>query len=82
VINKHHSTKKPRTILKLGDKLEIVKKLERGVSRSVLMSEYDIGSSTLYDIKHSEKKLLEFTTSSEPNNTIANRKDLLHKPKL
>jgi hypothetical protein len=36
--DKHHSTKKPRIILKLSDKLEIVKKLERGVSRSVLMS--------------------------------------------
>jgi hypothetical protein len=36
--DKHHSTKKPRKILKLSDKLEIVKKLERGVSRSVLMS--------------------------------------------
>jgi hypothetical protein len=35
----------------------------------------------LYDIKHSKKKLLEFTTSSERNNTIANRKSL-HKPKL
>jgi hypothetical protein len=40
--DKHHSTKKPRTILKLSDKLEIVNKLERGVSRSVLMSEYNI----------------------------------------
>jgi hypothetical protein len=39
--DKHHSTKKPRTILKLSDKLEIVKKLERGVSRSVLMSAFD-----------------------------------------
>jgi hypothetical protein len=45
------------------------------------MSEYNIGLSTLYDIKNSKKKLLEFTTSSEPNNTIANRKSL-HKPKL
>jgi hypothetical protein len=45
------------------------------------MSEYNIGSSTLYDVKHSKKKLLEFTTSSKPNNTIANRKSL-HKSKL
>ncbi|XP_053556272.1 jerky protein homolog [Bombina bombina] len=73
--------KRRRNTLKLSDKLEIIKKLESGVSVSVLMETYDIGKSTIYDIKNAKNKILQFTASSEPYNKIAERKSL-HKPKL
>jgi flagellum-specific peptidoglycan hydrolase FlgJ len=39
--------------------------LESGEGRRKLMQEYNIGSSTLYDIKAHKEQLLEFATDSE-----------------
>ncbi|XP_029648022.1 jerky protein homolog [Octopus sinensis] len=72
--------KRKRITLRVSEKLEIIKKMERGIKRSELMTEYNIGSSTLYDIKNSKQRLLDFTTCSEPNNKVTDRKSL-HKPK-
>ena len=75
------SEKKSRRVLSINDKLEIIEKMEQGVSRSALINEYNIGSSTLYDIRRSKPKLLEFIASNDPLPITFNRKNL-RKPKL
>jgi hypothetical protein len=45
------------------------------------MQEYNIGSSTLYDIKARKEQLLEFATDSETYKSIESRRNL-HKPKM
>jgi hypothetical protein len=45
------------------------------------MQEYNIGSSTLYDIKAHKEQLLEFATDSETSKSIEKRHSL-HKPKM
>ena len=43
--------KRKRNVLTLSKKTELVKRMEKGESRSKLMAEYGVGSSTLYDLK-------------------------------
>ncbi len=52
------------------------KKKECGVSDTVLIETYDIGKSTIYDIKKAKIKILGFIASSEAYNKIAERKGL------
>lgn len=62
-------------------RLEIIKRLEKGENRNVLMNEFNIGSSILYDIKKQKDYLMRFAGQSVTANKLASRQ-LLKKPKL
>ncbi len=71
------SEKRKRLVLTIKQKLEIVKRLEKGESRSKIMYEFNVSSSTLYDLKKQKDKLLEFMSNSEgPTKKFVQRKTL------
>ena len=57
--------KRKRVVLTLAQKIELVKRMEKGESRAKLMAEYGVGSSTLYDLKKQKNELLSFVGSTE-----------------
>lgn len=73
--------KRKRVVLTLREKMDICARLEKGESRKVLMQEYNVGMSTLYDIKAHKARLLRFFASSESNKALEQRRTL-HTPKL
>jgi DDE superfamily endonuclease./Tc5 transposase DNA-binding domain./CENP-B N-terminal DNA-binding domain. len=68
--------KRKHVTLTIPQKLEIINRLESGESRSVVMAAYNIGSSTIYDIRKQKDQLRSFLASSE------NVKDLLKRQTL
>ena len=57
--------KRKRNVLTLPKKIELVKRMEKGESRTKLMAEYGIGFSTLYNPKKQKDKLISFVASTE-----------------
>lgn len=69
--------KRKRFVLTLPKKIELVQRLEKGESRSKLMAEYGVSSSTLYDLKKQKDKLLAFVGSTDgPSVAVDKRKSL------
>ena len=69
--------KRKRNVLALSEKIELVKRMEKGESLSKLMAEYGVGSSTLYDLKKQKDKMLSFVGSTDgPSGKIEKRKTL------
>lgn len=58
------STMKKRShdVLPISRKLELLKKLEAGVGRKKLMEEFNMSSSTIYDIKKQKSELYKFVS--------------------
>ncbi|XP_055981316.1 jerky protein homolog [Sorex fumeus] len=73
--------KRKRVVLTLREKIDICTRLERGESRKALMQEYNVGMSTLYDIRAHKAQLLRFFASSDSNSALERRRTL-HTPKL
>ncbi|XP_054446087.1 jerky protein homolog [Pteronotus mesoamericanus] len=73
--------KRKRVVLTLKEKMDVCARLERGESRKALMQEYNVGMSTLYDIKAHKAQLLRFFASSDSNKALERRRTL-HTPKL
>ncbi|XP_028389406.1 jerky protein homolog [Phyllostomus discolor] len=73
--------KRKRVVLTLKEKMDICARLEKGESRKALMQEYNVGMSTLYDIKAHQARLLRFFASSASNKALERRRTL-HTPKL
>nr|XP_044998554.1 jerky protein homolog [Jaculus jaculus]XP_044998555.1 jerky protein homolog [Jaculus jaculus]XP_044998556.1 jerky protein homolog [Jaculus jaculus]XP_044998557.1 jerky protein homolog [Jaculus jaculus]XP_044998558.1 jerky protein homolog [Jaculus jaculus]XP_044998559.1 jerky protein homolog [Jaculus jaculus] len=73
--------KRKRVVLTLREKIDICMRLERGESRKTLMQEYNVGMSTLYDIKAHKAQLLRFFASSDSRQALEQRRTL-HTPKL
>ncbi|XP_012880655.1 PREDICTED: jerky protein homolog [Dipodomys ordii] len=73
--------KRKRVVLTLREKIDICTRLERGESRKALMQEYNVGMSTLYDIKAHKAQLLRFFANSDSNQALEQRRTL-HTPKL
>ncbi|KAM7075488.1 jerky protein homolog [Molossus nigricans] len=73
--------KRKRVVLTLKEKMDICVRLEKGESRKALMQEYNVGMSTLYDIKAHKAQLLRFFASSDCNKALERRRTL-HTPKL
>lgn len=73
--------KRKHVTLTLNQKLEIIKRLEKGENRNVLMNEFNIGSSTIYDIKKQKDELMKFASQSVTTEKLASRQTL-KKPKL
>ncbi|KAI5929461.1 jerky protein homolog [Manis javanica] len=73
--------KRKRVVLTLKEKMDICARLERGESRRALMQEYNVGMSTLYDIKAHKAQLLRFFANSDSSKALERRRTL-HTPKL
>lgn len=73
--------KRKRVVLTLREKIDICTRLERGESRRALMQEYNVGMSTLYDIRAHKAQLLRFFASSASHSALERRRTL-HTPKL
>ena len=52
--------KRKRTSLSIAQKIDILKKLDCGISSKSVQQEYDIGASTVSDIKHAKDKIRSF----------------------
>lgn len=75
------SVKRKHVTLTIPQKLEIIRRLESGESRTSIMEEYNIGSSTIYDIKKRKDQLCSFVASSETMRGLMKRQTL-KQPKL
>jgi len=73
--------KRKHVTLTIPQKLEIIRRLESGESRSVVMAAYNIGSSTIYDIRKQKDQLRLFLASSENVKGLLKRQTL-KQPKL
>jgi hypothetical protein len=78
---KGRGEKRKRVVLTLKEKIDICTRLERGENRKALMQEYNVGMSTLYDIKAHKAQLLRFFANSDSNQALEQRRTL-HTPKL
>lgn len=72
--------KQTRRMLTLSQKIEVIKRLERGERRASVMAEFNVSSSTLYDIKKQKDSLMQFYTSATEK-TMGKRKTI-RKPKM
>ncbi|XP_007938753.1 jerky protein homolog [Orycteropus afer afer] len=78
---KGRGEKRKRVVLTLKEKIDICARLERGENRKALMREYNVGMSTLYDIRAHKAQLLRFVASADCNQALQRRRTL-HTPKL
>lgn len=67
------SRKRKRVTLSIDTKLEILKKLDSGVSLSNIAVEYGIGKSTITDIRKSQEKIKQFAKEAKDNGTVKSR---------
>ncbi|KFD62016.1 hypothetical protein M514_11293 [Trichuris suis] len=68
--------KRKHCTLSIKDKLELLKKLDSGVSVRSLCGMYNIGSSTVYDLKRQKGKLVQFVADSGLGKEMGGRKTL------
>ena len=68
-------------MLTLPKKIKLVRRMEKGESRSKLMAELGVGSSTLYDLKK-QVKLLSFVASTDGPSAKIEKRKTLKGPKL
>lgn len=70
------NSKRKRVVLTITQKLDIIRRLEKGQNKQELMRMFNIGSSTLYDIKSQKEKLMAFASSAETSKASDDRKTL------
>ncbi|GBN85686.1 hypothetical protein AVEN_156696-1 [Araneus ventricosus] len=70
------SNKRKRVILTITQKLDIIRRLERGENKQDLMRKFNIGSSTIYDIKFQKDKFMKFASSAEKSKASDERRTL------
>ncbi|KAM4834142.1 tigger transposable element-derived protein 2 [Thomomys bottae] len=68
--------KRKRVVLTIKDKLDIIKKLEEGISFKKLSVVYGIGESTVRDIKKNKERIINYANSSHPTSGISKRKSM------
>ena len=59
------SLKRKRTVVSLETKVAILDRLKKGETQVRLVSEYGIGTSTVFDIKKNEEKILDSATTMD-----------------
>ncbi|UYV75442.1 hypothetical protein LAZ67_13000282, partial [Cordylochernes scorpioides] len=64
-LNKMRQKRGKYRILKLGEKLDVLSDIKKGLSYTTIMQKYKISKTTVYDIKKSELKLAKFVDSTE-----------------
>lgn len=70
---KKPTQKRKHVTLNIKQKLEIIAKLDRGENRNAIMEEYNIGSSTIYDIRNQRAKLEAFVSKTETTKAVETR---------
>lgn len=73
--------RRKRVVLTLREKMDVCARLEKGESRKALMQEYNVGMSTLYDIRAHKARLLRFLAGSACGPALERRRTL-HTPRL
>ena len=73
-LDNRRKQKKNRLPLSTMQKVELLQKLDRGVSVMRLTVEYGVGTTTIYDLKRQRDKLLEFYTECNDRRFLKNRK--------
>ncbi|KAK8721831.1 hypothetical protein OTU49_012591, partial [Cherax quadricarinatus] len=68
--------KRKHQTLSIQEKVELLRKLDRGISVHKLTEDYGLGSSTVYDIKKQREKLLKFYTDSVSKKQMCIRKSM------
>lgn len=68
--------KRKHLCLSIAEKVELLEKLNRGVSVRRLSEEYGVGVSTIYDLSKQKDKLLEFCIESDEPRLLKSRKTL------
>ena len=66
-------TKRKRKVLSIEKKLEILQKLDNGVSCAMICSEYDLGKSTVSDLKRDQGKIRKFAKEAKDSGMVAER---------
>ena len=68
--------KRKKIVLSIESKVKILKKLHEGSSIKSLCTTYNIGKSTIYDIKKNKEELLKFYRDADEPNLLAKRKTM------
>uniref|UniRef100_K7FJQ6 HTH CENPB-type domain-containing protein n=1 Tax=Pelodiscus sinensis TaxID=13735 RepID=K7FJQ6_PELSI len=76
------SVKRKHVTLTMNQKLDIIKMLERGINRHIITSEFNTGSSTIYDVKNQKDTLRIFVSESEAPTKHTEVRQTLKKPKM
>ncbi|KAK4296722.1 hypothetical protein Pmani_030800 [Petrolisthes manimaculis] len=71
--------KRKRLVLTLKQKLDICRRLEKGENRILIMQDFGIGSSTIYDIKAQAKQLCAFVKVTDTPKAAEHRHTLQQK---
>ena len=67
------STKRKRVTLTIEQKLDILKKLNQGSTMSSIATEFGVGKSTVFDIKNSREKIIEFAGEAQDDSSLKNQ---------
>ena len=57
----NYGVKRKRVVLTIADKLDIIKQLESGVAPANISDQYNIGISTISNIRHKKDELMKFS---------------------
>ncbi|XP_006147685.1 jerky protein homolog-like [Tupaia chinensis] len=68
--------KRKHLSLSIAQKVELLQKLDGGMSVRCLTEEYGVGTTTIYDLKKQKDKLLKFYSDSDNQELMKNRKTL------
>ena len=68
--------RRKRVSLTIFQKVEILKKLQHGSSVKMIQEEYNVGKSTIYDLRSDKEKILQYTAECESANLMKNRKTM------
>ena len=68
--------KRKRTVLSIEAKLEICKRLKKGATATALSKEFEVGKSTISDIKKNEEKLTSFASKMDSTAELLKRKTM------
>lgn len=79
--NAPKTAKRKHVTLSIHQKLNIIQRLEKGESRHNIMSEFNISSSTIYDLKKQKPQLENFVSQSATVKSL-DKRQTLKKPKL
>ena len=77
-LNKNGTIKRKHQALSIAKKVEILEKLGDGVSVKKICETYQIGNSTVYDIKKQKEKLLKFFSDSGSKQQMYLKKSITH----
>ena len=60
MMSTNSGVKRKRVVLTIADKLDIIKQLESGVAPANISDQYNIGISTISNIRHKKDELMKF----------------------